>query len=372
MSRKKPRKQGSSQDQKGREKRQLSELYKNPVRPSAFGGKKRLYASAKNIKRKDVDHWLAGEDTYTLHKPVRTRFQRRPTITSGVFVQAQADLMDVRSHIKHNDGVAFLLTIIDVFSRKAWVFPLKNKSGSAVSTALRNFDELENFRYLQTDKGKEFYNSDVRGVLKSSSIHHFSTENETIKASIIERFNRTLKDKIHRYLTATGRPRYIHVIDDLVQAYNTSIHSSIGMKPNEVTFSNQEDVWYLKNEELASNLNATRQLKFTIGDHVRISKARGAFERGYTPNWTTEIFLINKVFTHSTPVVYGLKDLGGEEVSGTFYKEELQKVILPETFLIEKVVEKRKKKGSWEYLVKWVGYPDSFNSWVNKKDMIDV
>ena len=199
MNRKKPRKQGSTQDQKERKERRLSELYKNPVRPTAFGGKNRLYAGAKNIKRKDVDHWLAGEDTYTLHKPVRTRFRRRPTVTSGVFVQAQADLMDVRSHIKHNDGVAFLLTIIDVFSRKAWVFPLKNKSGSAVSAALRNFEELENFRYLQTDKGKEFYNSDVRGVLKSSSIHHFSTENETIKASINEHFNRTLKPLLGQY-----------------------------------------------------------------------------------------------------------------------------------------------------------------------------
>ena len=144
------------------------------------------------------------------------------------------------------------------------------------------------------------------------------------------------------------------------------------MKPNEVTFSNQEDVWYLKNEGLASNLNVTRHPKFTIGNHVRISKARGAFERGYTPNWTTEVFLINKVFTHSTPVVYGLKDLGGEELSGTFYKEELQKVVLPDTFLIERVVEERKRRGSREYLVKWVGYPDSFNSWVNEKDMIDV
>ena len=97
---------------------------------------------------------------------------------------------------------------------------------------LRNFEELVNFLYLQTDKGKELYNSDVRRVLESSSVHHFRTENETIKASIIERFNRTLNEKIHRYLTATGRPRYIHIIDDLVHPYNTSVHSSIGMKPN--------------------------------------------------------------------------------------------------------------------------------------------
>lgn len=109
-----------------------------------------------------------------------------------------------------------------------------------------------------------------------------------------------------------------------------------------------------------------------MGDIVRISKTQGAFDRGYTTKWTRELFKVRGVFDTIVPMVYALDDYAGEELKGTFYRQELQKVSEPDTFEIEDVIQTRRRKGKKEFLVKWRGYPDSFNSWVAERDMIDT
>ena len=159
--------------------------------------------------------------------------------------------------------------------------------------------------------------------------------------------------------------RYIDVLQELVSSYNKSRHRSIGMAPIDVNSGNSDNVWHkLYGKEQIC------QAKFRVGDKVRVSKVRQTFRKGYLPNWSEEIFEIHQVNTRGIPYVYVIKDLMGEVVHGTFYAEELQKIIPPKEFKVEKVLQERKVKGKTEYFVKWMGYPAKFNSWI--KNIRDI
>ena len=168
----------------------LSSAYYDIKGVGSFGG---IQALAKKTKgnQKQIKDWLESQDAYTLYKQVCYRFPQRKTIVSGPSQQWQSDLIDVSRLNRHNQGNTFLLTCINVFSKKAWVVPFKNKSGISLVAAFKSIQHpLPNF--LQTDKGTEFFNYTFQQWLKDHKVHFF-TENEDIKASIVERFNRTLK-----------------------------------------------------------------------------------------------------------------------------------------------------------------------------------
>ncbi|PIK52383.1 hypothetical protein BSL78_10695 [Apostichopus japonicus] len=187
----------------------LENLYYDPSHPAAFGGVGAIQQAAKNDGRKirasDIKEWLSSRDTYTLHKPSRKKFRRNRVIVSGIDSQWQADLVDVSSFAKHNKGSRYILTCIDIFSKFAWARPLQTKTGKSIAHAFRSiFDEQHRKPVtLQTDKGSEFTNQHFQRFLRANKVRFFTTNNET-KASIVERFNRTLKTKMWRYFTANG------------------------------------------------------------------------------------------------------------------------------------------------------------------------
>ena len=138
------------------------------------------------------------------------------------------------------------------------------------------------------------------------------------------------------------------------------------MAPSEVTYDNQEEIFHkLFNKP---KYIKSQKAKLRVNDYVRISRARGAFERGFTPNWSEEVYKIRKVHLSKRPLVYELEDLAGEDLIGTFYQKELQKVDKPELFRVREELARRKRGKNTEVLVSWLGYPDSFNSWVSTKD----
>ena len=343
----------------------LKRVYFDPKRVGSYGGVNAL----RRVTRapvKAVKQWLSEQDAYTLHKPVRIRFKRRRVIVGGRNHQWQADLVDLSKLKKDNDGYVFLLTVIDVFSKRAWCVPLKNKSASSLVTALKGL--LVNIAptTLQTDKGLEFLNRTVRRLLKEHGVHHFSTHNEETKASIVERFNRTLKTRMWRYFTKYQTVRYIDALQDFVQSYNDTYHRSIGMAPSQVNAANQEEVW----QRLYGH-DGKGVPKFKVDDRVRISKAKRRFEKGYMANWSEELFTIREVHA-SDPPVYRLVDDLGEVLDGTFYEPELQKVLVSKDKLyrVESVLQRRKVGKRTEALVKWYGYPTSFNSWIDAKALV--
>ena len=156
-------------------------------------------------------------------------------------------------------------------------------------------------------------------------------------------------------MTAIAKNLYIDDLDDIVKKYNNTVHSSIKMKPKDAS----DDSFIEYSEETNE-----KDPKFKVGNNVRISKYKNIFAKSYTPNWSEEVFVVNKV-QNTVPWTYLINDLNGEEIKGSFYEKELQKTDQKE-FRIEKVI---KKKGDKLY-VKWKGYNNSFNSWIDKKDSI--
>lgn len=340
----------------------LSEAYYTPDQPSAYGGINRLQKYTK-LKRTAVKNWLSYQDSYTLHKPVRKNFQRRRVIVGGIDHQWQADLIDIQRLKKYNERYSYLLCVIDVFSKYAWVVPLKNKTGTTLVQAFENiFKQGRKPLKLQTDKGTEFLNRTFQKFLQENNVRFFTTQNEDIKASIVERFNRTLKEKLWRYFTKKNTLRFLETLPHLVKGYNHSYHRSIKKRPVDVDTENQEDVWQTLYKEPLKQTKVVDPLK--IGDRVRISKARRVFKKSYLPSWTEELFTISRV-NQTTPITYVLKDDNNEELLGSFYHQEIQKVGDKDIFRIETVLKQRTgPKRTKEFLVKWQGYPSSFNSWI--------
>lgn len=333
--------------------------YFDPPQSASFSGVEAL-SRAEKKKRKEVRHFLENEDSYTLHKPIVRRFERRPTTVPGPNVQMQADLIDVSNIKKYNRGYTFILTAIDVFSRLAFAVPLKNKNAASMTSAFESILKKHPVKYLQTDKGTEFKNRQFQALLKKHNVRFFTTQNEDIKASLVERFNRTLKNKLYRYFTHKNTYKFTDVLPSMISSYNDSFHGTIGMQPNAVNASNLGVVWH--------SIHRPRKIKtpkFKVGDNVRISKAKKTFDKGYLPNWTTEIFTVHSV-KKTNPPVYEIKDAAGEIIEGYFYDQELQKVRVTKERLynIESVLKKRKRRGQTEYLVKWANYPETCNSWV--------
>ena len=154
----------------------------------------------------------------------------------------QADLADVSSLSKFNDNYKFLLTCIDVLSKYAWVIPLKNKTGKTITDAFSKIIIQRQPIHLQTDKGSEFKNKLFQSFLEDHKIKFYTSENSEIKAAVVERFNRTLKNKMYRYFTFKGKRRYVDVLADLVHSYNNTFHTSIKMSPVEVSVQNESEV----------------------------------------------------------------------------------------------------------------------------------
>ena len=303
-----------------------------------------------------------------LHKPIRRKFKTRKVIVNHIDEIWSADLVFMDKLSKWNKGFKYLLTVIDVFSKFAWVVPLKDKKGSSITTAFA--DIIKTYKrkpeYLWVDKGSEFYNKTFKEWLLQNDIELYSTFNEG-KAVIIERFNRTLKSRMYKQFTIQNNTIWYNIIDKLVDEYNETKHGSIQLTPVEASKKKNQGTVYFN---LYGDNEALKQKpKFKIGDEVRISKyKRKVFDKGYTPNWSEEIFTVDKI-QYTNPITYKLKDFRGEDIQGSFYEPELLKA-KQEVFRIDKVIRRDHKKK--QALIKWRGYSDDFNSWIPLKDLKNI
>ena len=292
-----------------------------------------------------------------LHKPKRKNFPRRKIIVNHIDEIFAADLVEMQKFAKLNKGYRYLLTCIDIFSKFAWVIPLKDKKGITIKNALEKIFNERKPKYLWTDNGKEFYNKQVQDLLNENNIKLYSTNNSEIKSAVIERFNRTFKNMMYKKFTENNNTIFYNILDELVNNYNNKYHSTIKMSPIEGSKKINENK--IKN---IYNFEKTKKLgKFKIGDRVRISLEKNIFEKGYETNWTEEIFEIYDIKYSNVPYYY-LKDLNNKKLQGTYYEQELQKTKQDDLYTIEKILKTNKDK----IYVKWRGYDNSFNSWINK------
>src|SRR3977135_2749266 len=165
---------------------------------------------------------------------------------------------------------------------------------------------------------------------------------------------------MRRFFTHNNTRRWLEVLSKLIEGYNKSYHRSIKTTPNGVNEDTEMELWLLNEPDKTGEV-----LKVNVGDTVRLSKAKNVFEKGYLPSWTEEVFTVSKVLNTKSPQVK-VKDYHDEEIKGSFYMEEVQKVDKSEEYRIEKVLRTRRVNNEKESLVKWVGYPDKFNEWVGE------
>ena len=297
-----------------------------------------------------------GQLANELHKAIIRKFEKRKVNSTFKGSIWGVDLADMQLLSKYNKGIRFLLCAIDIFSKSAWVVPLKDKKGISIVEAFQSILKQSNSKpnKIWVDKGSEFYNAYFKKWLRDNDIVMYSTHNEG-KSVVAERFIRTLKSKIYKYMTSISKNVYIDKLDDIVDEYNNTYHTTIKMKPIDV-----KDNTYINTSKEINN----KDPKFKVGDHVRISKYKNIFAKGYMPNWSEEVFIIKKV-KNTVPWTYVINDLNGEEIIGTFFEKELQKTN-QEEFRIEKVI---RRKGDKLY-VKWKGYDNSFNSWTDKGNLV--
>lgn len=341
--------------------------YEDPEQEGALGGVA-AYAKAHKLPLGRAKRTLENLLSYTLHKPVRRRGTYRPVLVFDVDEQWVADLVDMQTLSRYNRGYKYILNVVDVLSKYAWSEPLKSKYGKDVTSGfekiLKRAGKTRVPLQLQTDAGKEFYNTTFQKLMKERGIHHFSTHGDT-KASIVERFNRTLKTKMYRYFTASNSLKYIDVLQPLVNQYNHTYHRAIGTKPDQVTHENSKEVWDRLYGKHLTRKPLTPKLK--LGDRVRLSKHARTFKKGYLPGWTEEIFIVSHVKRSLGVPYYNVTELDGTPIQGSFYERDLQKVTMDDAslFRIDKILKRTK-----DYVfVKWKGYDAKYNSWVKKTDL---
>lgn len=177
-----------------------------------------------------------------LHKPARRNYPRRKFEMRGIDDTWQSDLVELQPYSKENKGFRYLLTTIDIFSKYAWAIPIKTKKGEDVTSAMESILEEKRIPLnLHVDAGKEFYNRHFQALMKQHKINMYSTYSN-LKASICERFNRTLKNRMWKEFSMQGNYKWLDILPKLVKSYNNTKHRTIGMKPKDVTRENQDKV----------------------------------------------------------------------------------------------------------------------------------
>lgn len=360
--------------------------YFNAAHEAGFAGARKLL----RVNKKDPPHriydWLSNQDTYTLHRPVRKKFPRLHYDVPMIDAVWEIDLVDMQALKSHNDGYNYLFVAIDVFSKFAWVQPIKNKSGPTVVNAFDTILSKAHGRvpfYLQSDRGKEFVCTAFQNYLKKKGIYFRTASNPDVKAAVVERFNRTLKERIWRYFTYKNTHRYLDILQDLVRSYNNTVHSSIRMTPATVTIynalnvrANIEKSWEKNEKKKNRREGPIKPAKYSVGQFVRVSRAKLLFEKGFVSGWSEEIFKISKVSMRQRIYIYELEDLKGEKIEGFFYTEELtlvgDKRVNQNSYIIERIIDTRGRGKKKEVLVKWVGYPNKFNSWILASDLVSL
>ena len=361
----------------------LLNIYKDTKNPSSYGSIKNLLHAAKKqiptIKKDDIIQFLKSQKAYTLHKITQKNFLRRRILASKPGIIASCDLADLTSLAHYNNGYKYILCFIDVFSRFAQCIPLKRKDANSVHDALNKILKSGHFpklNRLNTDEGKEFYNEKVKKLLDSKGITLYSVSSREIKAAIAERFIRTLKGKLFRYMTHQNTKKYINILPDIVNGYNITQHRGLGgdhtpSQIHQLTDPNEILVQFHRMYKIPSSSHKPIISNLPIGEYIRLNQIKPTFKKGYTIQNTLEIFKIKKIDTTQTPTTYYLEDLEGEPIKGVFYREELIPTTPPELYEID-IVQSKIVSGRKKYLVKWRGYPDKFNTWIDESQLVSV
>lgn len=363
----------------------LKSIYTSVGQSSAFSSSPKVLQrelikrfKISNISIEQITNWLNQQYSHSLHKKAEIHFKRNPIIAPDIDHQWQGDLLFL-DDLKHfNKGFKMALIVIDVVSRFMWGELMKNKSAASTTEAFDRILKRAHPRKpvkLQTDKGTEFLNKSFQTYLKDHDIIFFTTYSDT-KAAIAERSIQTLKKLLYKYMDEMNTKEYYSVFQQVIDTYNSTVHSAIKMPPADVSKDNVGTVLTnLYGFLWEVDLLKSRRPQLNINDYVRVSKIHSnLFRKSYKGNWTNEIFQILSIKNTLPQITYGIKDLKGNEIMGSYYENELQKIPNAQSnqhfWEIEKILKiKTLPDKTKKYFVKWVGHDDSHNSWISADKM---
>ena len=321
------------------------------------------YSAIKTKRKLGLGNFTMEDLSNELNKPTINKFERQKVIVNHINEIHSTDLVDMTQYSKINKNYKYIFTNIDVFSKIAYAFPLKSKKIQDIKACFEKIFEKNKPKFIWSDKEPAFLSKEMQQFFKNNNVKLCHT-NSHLKAVVIERFNRSLRELMMKHFTKNNNTVWYNILPELIKIYNNRYHSTIKMKPVEVNKSNEK---YIK--ENVYIYNKTSKLpKFKIGDLVRISlKRRPIFDKpSGNIRWSEELFKIHSI-NRSNVITYKIKDMNNEIIKGQFYEKELIKTKnTSEVYIIEKIIKKNKNK----YLVKWQGYSNDFNSWIDKDDII--
>ena len=357
----------------------LASVYFSPVSPAAFSSLDKLYRFVRKdgkyvLGKQKIRKWLLGQESYAVHREDRPRFKRRRVIAPFKDYQFDADTADMSFYSRHNNGYKYFVLLIDIFSRYVWTVPLKSKTGQEMVKALKSvFAQGRQCVQLRTDKGTEYLNRYVNSYLKEEGIKHFETQNQP-KSSYAERAIRTVKTRLTRYMTHKQTHKWVDVLGEITRSYNNTYHRSIKQTPASIKDKDEVFQWKLQYDTLPEkprDKTTYARYKFKKGDEVRVSFLRKTFQKQHDERWSRETYtVISRGMNNGIPQ-YTLRDYSGTDIKGKFYQNQLLKAFPSETFLIERVISRRRRGGLEEVLVKWKGWDKRYNTWLKATDLED-
>ena len=263
-----------------------------------------------------IEAYLRNNAVHSRHRRiVKKKFPRRKIIARFPFEIFMADLLEYPQYKHVNRNYVFALIIIDCFTKKIWAVPMKRKTSEytaqAFESVFRDFDQFP--IHIVTDRGLEFYNTEVQKIFKNYGINHYSIPTRTKwKASMAERVIRTLKSRLQKYFVKFKTHKWIDVLPQIVNDYNATPHSSHGIAPQDVTHTNRESVY----KRLYPDISVRTVCRLKIGDKVRKIIDKDLFEKGYKASWSEEIYTITKVKQRNGVCWYYLSDLNQQKLRG--------------------------------------------------------
>jgi len=315
--------------------KELNEYYYNPS--TGLLNEMQLYYvfKPKGYKFKDIHEFYQKQKINQIYKP----FDRKKVYYHSIIGKDgdyQADLMFLKQFKSQNNNYEGILTIIDITSRKAFGYPFKTTKSKEIANLFRQFlqDNKEKVKRLTTDNGSEF-KGEFSKLMKEKNIKHYMNEpGDHYKMGKIERFNKTLRMKIMKYMKTYKTSRWFDVLPKLLDNYNNSYHSSIKMAPNDVTKDKKEEIIY--NEKLKSINADLQQMNYHVGDKVRILKQKNIFDKG-VPNYSSQVYEISEIDGYK---IYLFGKDGKVKKPYKFW--QLQKIDEVNTFSPPKIEEKVK------------------------------
>ena len=341
----------------------------NESEPYSFGGKSRL---AEYVGKKKADDIISRSDIYTRFKQHRKTkkyspiyvYNRRELFQSDVVFFTNKDMVEA------NNGYRYLFTTIDVFTKMAWVYPIKANTCQNIMDSFKDILRRcgKKPKRLNTDRGSEMICKKFKEYLKEKKIHHYLAYSVR-KCPVVERFNLTIQQLLYKIMAKNNTLSWVKYIDQAMKIYLNRKHRTIQMSPIEGDKKEKEkhirEIYLNRYKKLN---RVKRNPKFKVGDTVRIWGERLQFHRGYMEDFTCEFFIIAKVLRNLPFPRYDIREYEGEEIIGRFFEDELVKYIPSDTYPIEVLKKKKTKKGE-QYFVHYIGWPHSYDEWKLAKDI---